>query len=103
MTSTAEPCSLIGQDAVWTLPSNGGHEGLLQLQTFLLANRERPVRLVAADMRRPDSLLMQLLVAARRDWERRGLPFRLTDAPDRIVLLLPLLGLAPDMIGMGAR
>lgn len=103
MTSTAEPCSPNVPDAVWTLPSHGGHECLLQLQTFLLANRERPVRLVAVDMRRPDSLLVQLLVAARRDWERRGLPFRLTDAPDRIVSLLPVLGLAPDMIGIEAR
>lgn len=103
MNSSAQTCSPTDHGAVLTLAAQPDHEALLQLQTFLLANRERPVCLYAGDLRRPDTLLVQLLVAARRDWDRRGLSFRLTDAPERIVTLLPLLGIAPEMIGIEAR
>lgn len=103
MNSTAQPCSPTEHGAVWTLAAQPDHAALLTLQSFLLANRERPVCISAGDLRRPDTLLLQLLVAACRDWVGRGLSFRLTDAPDRIVTLLPLLGLAPEMIGIEAR
>jgi anti-anti-sigma regulatory factor len=103
MNRSAEPCTPPDPVALWTLAAQPDHDALLQLQSFLAANRQRPVCIAAGDLRRPDTLLLQMLVSACRDWTARGLTFRLADAPQRIVALLPLLGLRPDMIGIEAR
>jgi anti-anti-sigma regulatory factor len=86
--------------SLWILAAQSDHEALLQLQGFLSANRDRAVWLEASDLRRPDTILFQLIAAARRDWSARGLSFRLTGFPDRLASLLPLLGLQPDLIGI---
>lgn len=111
MTSSARTCSPTEDQAlpppdeitVWTLAAQADHEELARLQSFLLAHRGSPVRIDADALRRTDTLLLQLIVAACRDWRERGLSFRLADAPDRVTGMLPLLGLRPDMIGIEAR
>lgn len=87
----------------WSLAPQADIEELFRLQAFLASARERPVCLNAARLTRPDTLLVQLLVAARRDWAARGLSFTLIETPDRVVEALSLLGLGPDLIGIEAR
>lgn len=89
--------------AQWTLAPQADPDELFRLQAFLMTHRDRAIRIDAAALRRPDTLLLQLLIAACRDWAARGLPFQLADTPDRVTGLLPLLGLAPDLIGIEAR
>lgn len=103
VSSSAELSNPPQTGALWTLAAQSDHTALQQLQAFLLVNRHHPVRIEASDLRRPDTLLLQLLVAACRDWVARGLPFQLTGLPDRILSLLPPLGLRPDMIGAEAH
>ena len=103
MINSAEPASLPQTGALWTLAAQSDHNALQEFQAFLLVNRQHPVRIEAGDLRRPDTLLLQLLVAACRDWVARGLPFQLTGLPNRILTLLPPLGLRPDMIGAEAH
>ena len=103
MNSSAEPSSLPQTGALWTLAAQADHNALQEFQAFLSVNRQHAVHIDASGLRRPDTLLLQLLVAACRDWVARGLPFRLTGVPDRILTLLPLLGLRPDMIGTEAH
>ena len=103
LNSLVEPSDQPRTGAPWTLAAQSDHTALQQLQAFLSVNRQHPVWIEAGGLRRPDTLLLQLLVAACRDWVARGLPFRLTGVPDRILSLLPLLGLQPDMIGAEAH
>ena len=107
MTSPAEsanpPDPAPDRGAQWTLAAQPDHAACADLQAFRSAHRDGPVSLSAEALRRPHTPLFQLLVAARRDWAARGLPFRVTGMPARVTALLPLLGLAPDQIGIEAR
>ena len=103
MNSSAEPSSLPQTGALWTLAAQADHNALQEFQAFLSQNRQHAVHIDASGLRRPDTLLLQLLVAACRDWVARGLPFQLTGLPNRILTLLPPLGLRPDMIGAEAH
>lgn len=103
MNSSTDSLSSAGPSCLWTLAAQSDHDALLQLQTFLAANRDRSVCLEAQALRRPDTILLQLIVAACRDWTARGLSFRLDGFPDRMMSLLPLLGLEPVVIGIEVR
>lgn len=100
MKSSTDSSSSPGPGSLWALAPQSDHETLLQLQSFLSENRDQAICLEACDLRRPDTLLLQLIAAAYRDWSARDLPFRLTNFPDSMMSLLPLLGLQPDMIGI---
>lgn len=103
MNSLTVPSSPTATEACWALSAQPDHEALLELQAFLAANRDEPICIEAEELRRPDTLLLQLLVAACRDWAARGLRFRVTGASDRVLSLLPLLGVEPHLIGLEAR
>lgn len=102
MTSSARPTSPRSAPAEWALAPQADHDELFRFQTFLLAYRDSPLRIDAAALRRPDTLVLQMLVAACRDWTARSLSFQVADMPERVVGVLPLLGLRPDMIGIEA-
>lgn len=103
MNSLTDPSSSYPDSALWTLTAQPGRHSLLLLQGFLSDHRQHPVRIEVGGLRRPDTLLLQLIAAACRDWAGRGLPFRLTGLPERLGTLLPILGLKPDMIGIEVR
>ena len=60
---------------------------------FLKAHRTQPVRLDAAALDRVDTLLVQMLVAAGRDWAGRGLGFEVTGVGARLAADLAQIGL----------
>ncbi len=103
MNSLTAPSSPTSAGASWALSAQPDHEALLELQAFLDANRNEPICIKADELRRPDTLLLQLLAAACRDWVARGLRFRVTGASGRVLSLLPLLGVEPHLIGLEAR
>lgn len=103
MNISADPSVSRGPDAVWTLAAQCDQEALLQLQTFLSTHRDSAVCLEAGELKRPDTILLQILLSARRDWAARGVPFRTINLPDRLLSLLPHLGLEPDTLGIEAH
>ncbi|MFA8386201.1 MAG: STAS domain-containing protein [Pelagibaca sp.] len=86
--------------AHYDLPETPDQDDLLHLQAFLADNIGSAVVISAAQVRRADTLLLQLLLAAQSDWQQRKLSFTLVDLPEAVAGVLPLLGLRPDMIGM---
>ena len=103
MTWSTESSSPTAADALWALPAQCDDGALLQLQTFLLAHRDRAICLDASDLRRLDTIILQIGVAACRDWSARGLPFRMVNLPDRLLSALPQLGLEPEALGIEAQ
>jgi anti-anti-sigma regulatory factor len=100
MPRTTAPSDPPEQSASWTLAAQSDRDGLMHLQTFLSAHRDQPVEIEGSALHRADTVLMQLLVSACRDWTARGIAFRLTGMPERVRQFLPLLGLTPEMIGI---
>ena len=82
------------------LPETADHDDLLHLQAFLADNIGSAVVISATQVRRADTLLLQLLLAARRDWEQRKMSFSVVDLPEAVAVVLPVLGLLPDTIGL---
>ena len=86
--------------ARYDLPEAPDQDDLLHLQAFLADSIGSGVVISAARMRRADTLLLQLLLAARSDWEQRKMSFTVMDLPEAVAAVLPVLGLRPDMIGL---
>lgn len=66
--------------------------------SFLRANADAGISVSAARLRKLDTPLVQLLLAAAAQWRARGLPFRLTGLPPDRVDQLRALGVTPDML-----
>ncbi|WP_315901554.1 STAS domain-containing protein [Salipiger bermudensis] len=63
---------------------------------FLLGARHAPVTISARDVARLDAHRLQILLVARKQWQREQLPFRVTEVNDSFRAGLERLGLAPD-------
>lgn len=86
--------------AHYDLPEAPDHDDLLHLQTFLSDNIGSAVVISATQVQRADTLLLQLLLAARSDWEQRQMSFTVVNLPEAVAAVLPLLGLQSNMIGL---
>lgn len=86
--------------AHYDLPETADQDDLLHLQAFLADNIGSAVVISATQMRRADTLLLQLLLAARNDWEQRNISFSVVDLPKAVAAVLLVLGLRSDMIGL---
>ena len=69
------------------------------LQDFLNKNRDQPVAINLAALRRIDTLVVQLLLVAARDWRRRGLGFTLTSLRPDLDEALHQIGVTDDLLG----
>ena len=63
---------------------------------FLLGARNAPATISARDVTRLDSHRLQILLVAKRQWERDGQAFELTDMTPTFRQGLERLGLAQD-------
>lgn len=66
------------------------------LKVFLRENTDSSIEIVARNLRRADSLLMQFLIAASRKWQGAGLTFSVTQVPADVASALNLLGIGKD-------
>lgn len=63
---------------IFTLPEAYRPAEDHSLQAFLRDNASFPVRVDAAQLRRLDTMLIELLLSAARAWRTRGLAFEVT-------------------------
>jgi anti-anti-sigma regulatory factor len=80
------------------LPSRVSHEDLLALQSRLRAHAAQPVEVSARQWRSFDSLTLQFLLAAARDWSLRGQRFTVTGLSAEMATVFRLIGVRPDML-----
>jgi anti-anti-sigma regulatory factor len=71
------------------------------LQEFLKKNSTRPVSINVAALRRLDTLVVQLLMVAARDWRQRGLDFTLIGLRPDLAEALDLIGVTGDLLDRG--
>ena len=72
------------------------------LMEFLKSHRELPVRISMRHQTRPDSRVVQALLAASRDWNGRNVGFDVSDLPPRLVQDFSRLGLTNENTGWSA-
>ena len=72
------------------------------LQDFLNKNSSKPVAISVSALRRLDTLVVQLLLVAARDWRRRGLGFTLTGLRPDLDEALHQIGVTEDLLGRRA-
>lgn len=70
------------------------------LVPFLRQNPDQPLRLSAARLRRLETPLVQVLLAAAADWRRRGVPFVLAEVSAAQADVLRLLGVTADHLAV---
>ena len=75
-------------------PAAADRAGLL---AFLLSHRDGAVRASGARLRRQDTLTLQIVLAASRDWRDRGLAFEYL-LPARFAAGMERLGISPAML-----
>lgn len=68
------------------------------LQEFLKNNSGLPVAINATALRRFDTLVVQLLLVAARDWRRRGVGFTLTGLRPDLDDALRQIGVTDDLL-----
>ncbi len=68
------------------------------LQTFLQANSTAPIKIDASKLGRLDTMLIEYLLCAAKDWRQRGLPFELTQLNRPNAEVMTYLGLKSDHI-----
>lgn len=73
-------------------------DDLLALQTRLGAHRKQAFIVSAHAWRTFDSLTLQLLLSAARDWARRGQRFVVTGLSADMAAILGQVGVRPDML-----
>jgi anti-anti-sigma regulatory factor len=83
---------------VHALPARWSEASHKSLHDFLDAHRSGPVGISAAALKRLDSLMVQFLLSAARDWAGKGQDFVLTQVPDHVESGLELLGITPAML-----
>ncbi|EEW24188.1 STAS domain-containing protein [Rhodobacter ferrooxidans] len=69
-----------------------------RLKLFLLENPRSAVRISAANLRRLDTMLLELLLVAARSWRMQGLAFEVTEVPQPIEDAFVRLGTTPDLL-----
>lgn len=84
------------EPALIQLPETPSHEDCVRIYDQLMDARAGPVELSAEDVRKPGSLLVQMLVIAARDWASRDSEFSVTDQSDAFKNGLRLFGLDPS-------
>lgn len=77
----------------YTIPERFAFDEDTSLKVFLAANQAASVEIIAANLRKIDSLLMQYLIAASRAWLLRGLSFEVTEVPGEIGDAMTQLGI----------
>jgi anti-anti-sigma regulatory factor len=90
------PMSVTCQE--FKLPSRVSPEDLLALQTRLGAYRTSAFIVSAHAWRTFDSLTLQLLLSAARDWARRGQKLVVTGLSAEMVATLGQIGVRRDML-----
>jgi len=80
----------------FAVPEKAALDQASGLSEFLRANHAGPIRLDLRAVDRVDTLLVQYLVAAARDWTARGLAFEVTGVGDRLAAGWARIGLGPD-------
>ena len=84
--------------ASYELPEHaplGEGNGLLP---FFQAHRGDDLHISLARLRRLDTALLQILLAARRDWQKRGLNLSLCAVTEAKRAQLELLGIGPELL-----
>ncbi len=97
-TSSPSPYQPALDMPVHALPARWSEASHIALHDFLDAHRNGPVGISAATVKRLDSLLVQFLVSAARDWAGKGQDFVLMQVPDHVDSELSLLGITPAML-----
>jgi anti-anti-sigma regulatory factor len=69
-----------------------------EVRRFLLENRGFSVRIDTGNLRRIDTMLVELLLAAAASWRKRGLDFQLTRVSDANERVLAHLGITPNLL-----
>lgn len=82
----------------FTLPERISVTGENALLPFLQANRDAAVAVSAARLRRLDTPLVQVLLAAAADRRARGIPFRLIGLAPEQAAQLAALGVTAAML-----
>ncbi len=80
------------------LPSRVSQEDLLALRAQLGAHAASPFIVSASSWRTFDSLTLQLLLSAARDWARRGQSFGVTGLSADIVATFRQIGVRSEML-----
>lgn len=70
-------------------------------QNFLKENSGFSVRIDAGNLRRVDTLLVELLLSAATAWHKRGLGFQLTRVSDAHEQTLEHLGITSNLLERG--
>ena len=78
------------------LPETGTHEACAVLVDELSAFRGEPIRLNAEPVARLGGMLLQILLAARKQWQADGQPLTLETPSEPFCRGLERLGLAED-------
>jgi hypothetical protein len=71
------------------------------VQSFLKENSGFSVRIDAGNLRRVDTMLVELLLSAAATWRKRGLGFQLTRVSDANERVLAHLGITPNLLERG--
>ncbi len=82
----------------FALPSRVSPDDLQALHASLSAHATSAFTVSAAAWRSFDSLTLQLLLSAARDWALRGQRFLVTDVSPDMATTFHLIGLCPDML-----
>lgn len=82
----------------FALPERIAVAGENALLPFLRQNPDAPLAISAARLRRIDTPLVQLLLAAAADRRARGVPFRLTQLSPAQAGQLAALGVTADLL-----
>jgi ABC-type transporter Mla MlaB component len=71
------------------------------IQSFLKENSGFSVRIDAGNLRRVDTMLVELLLSAAASWRKRGLGFQLTRVSEANERVLVHLGITPNLLERG--
>jgi hypothetical protein len=69
-----------------------------KVHDFLMENKDFSVRIDAGNLRRIDTMLLELLLSAASEWRKCGLGFRMTGVSQDNEDVLVRLGITPDLL-----
>lgn len=77
----------------YSIPKKFAFDEDTSLKVFLRANQDAHVQIIASNLRKVDSLLLQYLIAAARAWAERQLTLELIHVPSDVGDCLTQLGI----------
>ncbi len=81
---------------IYVIPERFTFDEDTSLKVFLRESTDCSIEIVAQNLRKTDSLLMQFLIAAARKWRGAGLDFGVSQVPAEIAAAMQLLGVGQE-------